>query len=1160
MKFKYTFVFIVIFFFASCATYEPQYKKGTNTLSPLAEEIEHTFYLIGDAGYLPDGLQSKALKALESELKYADANSTLLFLGDNIYPKGMPEKGDESRNNAEQNINEQLKIVSQYKGQTIFIPGNHDWYTNGLEGLERQEDYIKDVLGKGSFLPKNGCPIDHVSISDDIELIIIDSKWYLTNWDKHPTINDKCDIKTREAFFDEFESKVKKARGKTTIVAMHHPMYSNGPHGGQFSFADHMKPVPVLGTVKNVLRETTGVVPEDIQNKRYNDLRQRIITLAQENNKVIFVSGHEHSLQYLEQDNLIQIISGSGSKKTETRNRGGGLFSYGQLGYAKLEILKTGASQVGFFAIDSLNPVFTKQIFKEQTRAAVDYPKQFQDSALASIYSEDEVEKNSFYKFLWGERYSDAYSTKIRAKTVNLDTLYGGLEPIRRGGGTQTNSLRLKDKSGREYVMRGLRKNALNFIQATAFADQFVEGQFNDTETQDLILYVFTGSYPYMSLIMGDLSDAADVLHTNPKLYYVPHQDAIGDYNMYFGDELYLIEEHAGDNHGDKASFGYSNELIGTMDMFAEIQSDESVLLDESAFIRARIFDMLLGDWDRHQDQWRWAKIKKGDKTIYLPMPRDRDQVFSNMDDGILMGMASSIIPAAKNLKGYDGELKKPEEFNDSAFALDMALINQSDKSVWQEQVKFIQDNLTDTIIEKAFLNIPKELQNETISDIKEMLKSRRANLYEIAMNYYDYLNRFAVITGTNKDDWFDIERLKNGETHVIGYRIKNGKKADVFYDKIYNSKETKEIWIYALDDDDVLHVFGNGDKLIKMRLIGGQNNDIYDIQNGKKISVYDYKSKKNTVKTKKGKYKLIDDYETNIYDYKKFKNNTNQFLPIIGFNPDDGVKLGFANVYTAYGFERNPFSSRHSISGAYFFATNGFALNYKGEFANVFGRLNFGLETVFTSPNYNINFFGFGNETENPNTNGQELSLDYNRVKVRTFKIAPSLIKKGELGSEIKWEFVYESIEVEKTEDRFINDYYNTTGLDNSNNFLGTELSYYFKNVDNDAYPTLGMTADFKIGHRYNIKEETNMGYFVPSLSFDFHLDNNRQLVLATKLQGHLTFGNDYEFYQGASIGASNGLRGFRNQRFTGKHSYYQLTDLRYSFSKLKQDCYQLI
>ena len=337
-------VVILLLLSNSCATYTAQYSEKISVEESQQAEISHTFYLIGDAGNSPKGEKSKGVKGFEETLSKAPKNSTALFLGGNIYPAGMPSKKGEQRKLAEHQLKTQIEALKSFTGKAIFIPGNHDWYNGGPKGLKRQQDYIEDKLGKNSFLPKNGCPIKKVDINDKIVMIIIDSEWYFTNWDTYPAINDECEFRTRSKFFDEFESLVKKARGKTTIVALHHPMFSNGPYGGQYSFAQHMTPLPILGTLKNVIRKTSGVSSTDVQHKRYDELKDRIITLSQENDKVIFVSGHEHSLQYLIQDNIPQIISGSGSQTDPTRNVGGGKFSYGTQGHAQLDIYVDGSS------------------------------------------------------------------------------------------------------------------------------------------------------------------------------------------------------------------------------------------------------------------------------------------------------------------------------------------------------------------------------------------------------------------------------------------------------------------------------------------------------------------------------------------------------------------------------------------------------------------------------------------------------------------------------------------------------------------------------------------------------------------------------------------------------------------------------------------------
>ena len=1102
MKFHFrTFIaFLVIILLNTCATYKTQYKEVNTVPNFPDKDIAHSFYLIGDGGNSPLGSESEGIKYFKKELSKASKQSTVLFLGDNIYPKGLPKKNHESRAFAEHQLNVQTNAVKDFRGDAIFIPGNHDWYSDGLKGLKRQENFIEDILGKNTFLPENGCPIEKVDISDDIVMIVIDSEWYLTNWDKHPTINDDCEIKTRFKFFEAFESLVKKARGKTTIIAIHHPMFTNGPHGGQFSFGSHLKPLPVLGTLKNVIRKAGGVSPADLQNQKYNTFKKRVVTLAQENDKVVFVSGHEHSLQYIVQDNLPQIVSGAGSKSTATRNVNG-QFSSSDSGYARLDVFTDGSSIVRFYSAKNDKVIFQTEVFsKDKKESIAKYETSFPNQKSASIYSEKEVTKSNFHNYIWGERYRKYYGTKVNVPTIKLDTLFGGLTPYRKGGGHQSKSLQLINKEGKRYVMRAIRKSATVYLQAMAFKDQYIEGQFDDTATESLLQDFYTGSHPYAPFVTGKLSDAINLYHTNPVLYYVPKQNTLAEFNSDFGDELYMIEEHVSDGHGNLKSFGNSNKIESTDDLMKKLRKDEKYMVDAKMFLSARLFDMAIGDWDRHTDQWRWAEFKEDDKVVYRPIPRDRDQAFSNMGDGALMNLVTRIVPPLKLMEGFNDNVRNVKGFNFSPFSLDMMLLNETTNKQWQGQVAFIQKNLTDEVIDNAFKEFPKEVKGKTIAEIKRVLKSRLNNLPDIANKYYKVINKTPIVRGTDKDDLFEIERMPNGNTKLTAYRIKNGKKGVVLHEKTYNRADTKEIWIYGLDDDDVFKVIGEGGNLIKLRLVGGQNNDTYTIENGKKVKMYDYKSKKNTFATNKGNKNLTDDYETNIYDYAKPKNSANQFMPLLGANPDDGFKIGFLNTLTNYGFERNPFSSQHTISGSYYFATQGFDFEYNGEFANVIGFWNLGLNAKYTSPNYAINFFGFGNSTSNLNIEDEaNFDLDYNRVKLSTLKFAPSLNWRGELGAHFKLGLSYESIEVEETNDRFINTFYVANGEDNEKDFVGAEATYSYKNKDNEAFPTLGMQTSFQFGYKSNLKESKGFAYFIPELGFDYKLVSSGQLVFAT-------------------------------------------------------------
>ena len=158
---------------------------------------------------------------------------------------------------------------------------------------------------------------------------------------------------------------------------------------------------------------------------------------------------------------------------------------------------------------------------------------------------------------------------------------------------------------------------------------------------------------------------------------------------------------------------------------------------------------------------------------------------------------------------------------------------------------------------------------------------------------------------------------------------------------------------------------------------------------------------------------------ELGIRYYKKLKYSQNQLIPSIGSNPDDGFKIGIVDIYTVYGFERNPFSQQHTINASYFFANKGFDIAYNAEFANIFNNWNFLVETQFTSPNYSVNFYNFGNETLNFEN---DFNKNYHRVRISKYVINPFLKWKGRFGAEFKIGPSIESIEVEDTANRYIN------------------------------------------------------------------------------------------------------------------------------------------
>ena len=1152
----------------SCATNKPKYRQGEPTTDfgyPHDLPIEKSFYLIGDGGYSPPGGTSEGLLAFEAFLdSVKQQGNYTLFLGDNIYPDGLVEEGHRRREFAEARLDAQVKAVEGYDGELIFIPGNHDWYNQGLKGLKRQEEYLQEKLDRDDiWYPRAGCPLEFIDISEDIQLIIIDSQWYLTNWDNHPEVNRGCEeIKTREALFVELETELKKNQNKTTVFALHHPLYSNGVHGGKYNFSQHLYPtqkkipVPVLGSLVMQVRTAGGVSIQDLQNERYKSLIDRLVTIADMWGNVVFVSGHEHSIQYIEHEHIKQVVSGSGSKASYAGLSNDGLFAYGGQGFAVLDIFEDGSTWVSFYGSKQQKPqlLYQKEVFPKPEPVDLDsFPESFPQQVKAAIYAPVDTAASDLHTSIWGERYRELFGVEVALPVADLDTLYGGLEPMRQGGGHQTVSLRVKDSLDREYNFRRIRKNAVQFLQTVAFKDTPIKDRFENTLAEELIRDFYTASHPYAFLAVPVMADAIGVLHTNPEVYFLPKQRKLGQYNDQIGGEIYMIEERPEENWMGHESFGSPNhDIVSTEGMFDRLRRDEKYSVNEASYVKARIFDMLIGDWDRHNDQWRWAEIEDEEgNRVFEPIPRDRDQVFSNFD-GAFFGTLRGVLGLVNQFGVYGEDINDLQWFNIAAIGLDRSLLQNVGKETWLEQAQFIQDNITDQVIERAFARMPQEVQGDITQELIEKTKGRRDNIVDIAMEYYDLLADLAIVTGTDKDDFIDVIRLKGGKTQVKITRNKGGERAEILSNKIYNKGETNEIWVYGLDDDDEFYVMGEGDDYILVRLIGGHGEDQYNIHNGKRLKVHDHKSLPNTFNNEGGaRIVRSDKYDLNTYDKDKKIYKSANIFPGLGYNPDDGFQIGLQLDLQNYGFKRNPFTTRHTFGGGYYFGTGGYNLYYEGEFAQVWGDYNLLVGASYESPNFTNNFFGWGNETPNPQ---DELGKDYNRMRISNIGAMAGFARKSPFGSYFRFTANFEGVKVQDTEGRFITEEFQAPDPEffDRNYYLGLDGLYRYESYDDELNPTTGMQFDLNLGGKMNAEEsDRHFGYLKSYLSFYNAITRNRKLVLKSMARTHINFGDGYEFYHAAQLGDETGLRGYRKERFTGESYFAAGGDLRYSFDR---------
>jgi hypothetical protein len=294
-----------------------------------ANRITHRIILIGDAGEPAKDIREPVLVALEKHASSIPDSTLILFLGDNIYPNGLPDENDPDRGEYERRLDEQIKSIVNSGAYGVFIPGNHDWKQGNEGGWERIKNQADHIYKSGyefiSFYPVNGCPGPEViDFSSKIRLIILDTQWWLQETGMRPEESESlCDQYTNEKVIAALKSILFKSRDKHVVIAAHHPLKTYGPHGGYFGWKDHIFPLrnlnevlwiplPIIGSLYPLVRGS-GVSNQDLASDEYQQMKNELESVLYQNSGIVFASGHEHALQVLEGvNNNLYVVSGSG--------------------------------------------------------------------------------------------------------------------------------------------------------------------------------------------------------------------------------------------------------------------------------------------------------------------------------------------------------------------------------------------------------------------------------------------------------------------------------------------------------------------------------------------------------------------------------------------------------------------------------------------------------------------------------------------------------------------------------------------------------------------------------------------------------------------------------------------------------------------------------
>ncbi|MGY5847587.1 hypothetical protein ACW6QP_09210 [Salegentibacter sp. HM20] len=335
-------------------------------------------------------------------------------------------------------------------------------------------------------------------------------------------------------------------------------------------------------------------------------------------------------------------------------------------------------------------------------------------------------EANALKSLMQGENYREAWASPVKVPVVFLDTLFDGMKIVKEGGGTQTHSLRLEDKDGFLYSLRSVTKDPSTHVPQFA----------RNLGLENIVIDAISASHPYAALAVAELSNTAGVLHTHPRVLFVPKQNVLGEaYNEKYGNRLFLLEY---ETEGKKnwTQFESVEEIIDTKKLQEWKEDDTGNLkIDEAAYVRARLFDLLIGDWDRHAKQWGWVIQNIEGKRIATPLAGDRDNAFFNID-GIIPGIISSehIEPLVRPFEediDYMPGLVYPN---------DVYFLHFTAEEIFLKEAEILQQLLTDEAIEQAFLIWPQNIRELDAKEIIQKIKSRRDNLKEHAREFYRVL------------------------------------------------------------------------------------------------------------------------------------------------------------------------------------------------------------------------------------------------------------------------------------------------------------------------------------------------------------------------------------------------------------------------------------
>lgn len=748
-----------------------------------------------------------------------------------------------------------------------------------------------------------------------------------------------------------------------------------------------------------------------------------------------------------------------------------------------------------------------------------------QNKTTKTVAAGTQYKKSGWHNFWWGHNYRTVWSTPITVPVFMLDTAAGGLTPVKEGGGHQTRSIHLKDKNEKEYALRSVNKT-LGAVLPEDFKGTFIEKQVNDEVSM---------SNPYGAAIVPALAEVAKIYHTNPTYVYLPAQPLLDTFNKSYANNFYLFEQRPDGDWSNADNLGNFSAFFDTEDVIEKLLSDNHYSVDQKTFIRCRIFDWFINDWDRHEDQWGWGERKTGDKIVFIPVPQDRDQAFFR-HNGVLLNVALGAA-GLNYMQSFDDNIKNIKTFAYEERNLDRFFTNEMTLNDWQTIAQDLQQLLTDAVIDEAVKQLPPEIYSINGNNIAAKLKTRRTHLVEWATAYYNFISKEVQVPGSKQDEVFEVNNADDETTVKVFAKDAVNKNDSAFYSRTFNANETKEIRLFGVNGNDVYRINGSSNN-INIKIIGGDKQDSVINQSTEKICLYD---DGNNFINKNSSVKLHASSDTNIhkFDYAWFKYDKSGIVPEAFYSYEDRVYVGLGYQILHNAWRKEPFASKQLFAFHYSLSEQAASYTYSALFKHVIGKADLSLLANYDIIRW-IRFWGLGNDTKfEPN------DVNYFTGRSEQWIFKPGIIRNFGL-NKITFSPFIQGVRVRNDTDRFVGkNFVSNSNVFKWQTFAGAELNYDVELLNDSVVPTKGFMFNADILGAQNIKQSNrNFVKYSANAQVYVPLGNKFSYVFRT---GAATVTGKPEFYQYASIGGAPNMRGFKRDRFWGKTVFWNTHDLRF-------------